>query len=509
MTTPSDLTRGTIFQSNNFGLFAVLKYNNKNEVQIVFLNTLHVGVYRAQAVRKGKVKDHSLSIIKGKTYPSNNFGDVKVIAVKNSREVEVEFLDTQHRHTVRAAHLLAGNIKDNSLLITVGYIYPSNNYGLFEVIEVINFSLIKIRFLETGGVASVRGDHIKTGSVKDPSKNTITVGDLFLTNQHGEIEILEVGRHKIKVKFLNTDSIRVTYRNQIKLGEVRDLTVDITPEDMIQGHMHKANNGDFMRVIRYGSADDVDVEFLSTGYIYKSTKAKQVRDGSVQDKSLWMQVGEVYNSNRCGKMEVINYEGSSNVTVLFLDSKTVVNTQASRIRIGEVVDPTVDQTPVDMNIGSRFFHDELGEYAVEEYQSSDHVLIRFMETNTTKVQTSTQVRTKVVSDPTRPSIHGFDKTKPANLYLVHWFGLGNEYLKFGITNRAAEERIRQQNRVTQLNYQILNVYHFETGFEALKVEDLIKSQFECCACPKLIFPDGYTETMQIEFYDSVVKLIEK
>jgi hypothetical protein len=519
---PQDLIRGSVHESNNFGSVAVLSYRSKTEVQVVFLETLHVDIFRAQAIRAGKIKDHSHSVLPGKVYQSKNFGSIEVIESSSSRQIRVRFLNTGHIDIFRADHIKNGNIKDNSLLITEGDIYTSNNYGLVEVKKVHNHSKIEIIFLETNTLSQARGDHIKTGSVRDPSleaiharrtsstnkaQSVIKCGDILSSNSNGDFEILEISRHQVKIRFTQSGYETSCYKSQIKKGEVRDHSIDHTPDDMAVGALHVTNSGDIVKVLRYGGADDVDIEFKSTGYIYKSTRAKQVRDGAVQDRSLLMQVGEIYDSNRCGKIKVIQYKNSSNVIVEFLNTGEIVLSQASRIRIGEVVDPTVDHTPRDMINGTSFFHSELGEYVVEGYVNSDNVTIRFIVTDGISIQTSTQVRSKKVSDPMRPSAYGFNMSKPANLYLVHWSGLGRNYLKFGITNRVVMERVAEQARRSDLDWELVNVYHYNSGVDAFNLEQKIKNTFDCGICPKELLPDGFSETLDFEALNDVIKLI--
>lgn len=91
---------------------------------------------------------------------------------------------------------------------------------------------------------------------------------------------------------------------------------------------------------------------------------------------------------------------------------------------------------------------------------------------------------------------GFDPTKPANLYIVRWYGFGKSYLKFGITNREVSSRIKEQKRRSKLDYDVLNVYNNEDGYKIQKVENRLKSEFICGICPKDWLSCGYTESIE-------------
>ena len=91
---------------------------------------------------------------------------------------------------------------------------------------------------------------------------------------------------------------------------------------------------------------------------------------------------------------------------------------------------------------------------------------------------------------------GFSKHKAGTFYLVRWFGFGNSYLKYGITNRQYTKRIGAQKGTTKLEYEVLSVYFHEDGHIVSDVENKIKSLFTESACPKDLLPDGYTETVE-------------
>lgn len=93
------------------------------------------------------------------------------------------------------------------------------------------------------------------------------------------------------------------------------------------------------------------------------------------------------------------------------------------------------------------------------------------------------------------SSSGFNTSKPAHLYIVRWYGFGESYIKFGITNKSVQTRIKQQSRSAKLDYEILHTFHNESGQSIWDCEKVIKKSMQTRECPKELLPDGYTETV--------------
>jgi hypothetical protein len=95
------------------------------------------------------------------------------------------------------------------------------------------------------------------------------------------------------------------------------------------------------------------------------------------------------------------------------------------------------------------------------------------------------------------NVYGFDKTKPAHIYLCKWYGFGEEYWKVGITNRDYLERINEQYKVSKLDYKTTSVYYCSKGEVVAEIENTLLGMYKDLrnACPKDWLPDGYTESM--------------
>lgn len=91
---------------------------------------------------------------------------------------------------------------------------------------------------------------------------------------------------------------------------------------------------------------------------------------------------------------------------------------------------------------------------------------------------------------------GFSPDKPASFYIVEWYGYGETYLKYGITNKTVLKRVKQQARKAHLDYKILHTFYHESGQAVLDVENKVKGLYgRDGVCPKRWLPDGFTETV--------------
>lgn len=101
---------------------------------------------------------------------------------------------------------------------------------------------------------------------------------------------------------------------------------------------------------------------------------------------------------------------------------------------------------------------------------------------------------------------GFNLSKTASLYIVEWYSDCDKFIKFGITNNEIIKRVKQQKRkAPSLDFRVIAEYSFQTGEEALILEDKIKEYFTCGVVRKEIFEDGFTETIN---YKDLPKLLD-
>ncbi|OEC41382.1 hypothetical protein A9G49_20960 [Aeromonas sp. ANP5] len=95
--------------------------------------------------------------------------------------------------------------------------------------------------------------------------------------------------------------------------------------------------------------------------------------------------------------------------------------------------------------------------------------------------------------------------------MVHWHKADHEFLKYGITNKG-EQRITQQMNSTDYTPTILYFPTFSDGNVAAELErecDARRNELYGCkgVVSKEDFPDGYTETMNVDQYDWINELV--
>ena len=104
---------------------------------------------------------------------------------------------------------------------------------------------------------------------------------------------------------------------------------------------------------------------------------------------------------------------------------------------------------------------------------------------------------------------GFNYGKAAVCYTAIWDKDGDSFIKVGITNRDPEIRFEEQRKSGEYNLVSYKVYHFDMGYEAKKMEDLILSRYPRKTNEiRFKFEDGKTEIIDIKYYDELTKLLE-
>ena len=83
------------------------------------------------------------------------------------------------------------------------------------------------------------------------------------------------------------------------------------------------------------------------------------------------------------------------------------------------------------------------------------------------------------------------------------------YIKFGITNKTAQERLDQIVSTSKMDYYLIDDFFSGNGWLIKDVEKEIKKSFECKVCPKELLPDGWTETVAIRELDKLLSFLKQ
>lgn len=104
---------------------------------------------------------------------------------------------------------------------------------------------------------------------------------------------------------------------------------------------------------------------------------------------------------------------------------------------------------------------------------------------------------------------GYNPRKQGRFYIVRWFGEGYEFLKFGITNKTVQQRVKEQAAETFLEFEVLYDFLFQDGSIPREIESKALSSMNTKVVEKDVLPYGYTETCHIEDIDELLMLVKQ
>ncbi|EJI9863554.1 hypothetical protein NF188_001060 [Salmonella enterica] len=106
--------------------------------------------------------------------------------------------------------------------------------------------------------------------------------------------------------------------------------------------------------------------------------------------------------------------------------------------------------------------------------------------------------------------YGFQKDKPGYFYIQKLSGCGVDAFKFGITNRNVDTRVHEQSRSSKIDHELIFFHHFGYGKQAMYIEKLVKEKFKNVSgvVSKEAMPDGYTETISLEYLPVVLSNVK-
>ena len=105
--------------------------------------------------------------------------------------------------------------------------------------------------------------------------------------------------------------------------------------------------------------------------------------------------------------------------------------------------------------------------------------------------------------------YGFKRAEKGRFYVTRFTDAEGSYLKYGITNRGANDRAMSQRREGRKKYEILMEHEFD-GETCLEIERLTRKTLGGNFCSKDRKPDGYTETLEDSAFNltSIERIVE-
>lgn len=163
------------------------------------------------------------------------------------------------------------------------------------------------------------------------------VGAVVFTRNHGNAVVIEyLNKQNIKIRFDNTGHEQFTTSGQIKSGLIRDRSVNCSSIKV--GDVLQSNHCGKCTVLEYNGARNILVRFESG--IEKVFSSSQLNDGNMSDK-IWkvVQVGDVFSTNSSGDVEVLEILPKSKFLVKFSDGNTKICSR-SALEAGAVLNGT-------------------------------------------------------------------------------------------------------------------------------------------------------------------------
>lgn len=157
-----------------YGKYKIVEILPYNMCKILFLNTNNSKEIRIEKAIKGEVFDELADRLKKDSiWKSNTCGNFKIVryvdTISAGERYEVEFLNTKYRNIFLKNNIKKGKINDNSLTtLKIGDIFKTNNCGELEIIEYIEKNIYRYKFLRTGYINKAQKYLIELGELKDP-----------------------------------------------------------------------------------------------------------------------------------------------------------------------------------------------------------------------------------------------------------------------------------------------------------------------------------------------------
>ncbi len=207
----------------------------------------------------------------GETRIMKNGVEATIIAYRGARDIDIEFADKERhiRKRVKYYHFMNGKVASYALDDKVNYIGQRNqmkNGDWATIIEYNGTMNIRIQFDDTTEVDTQYGA-FKRGLVQ---KNKKTHHDKSRIGEHlkaknGQMMTIIAYRisNDIDVQFDDGTIVEHVTYGRFKSGSIKNPSTPIMPTAKLEriGEKNRNNDGKWMKIIKYRSCVDMDVEF--------------------------------------------------------------------------------------------------------------------------------------------------------------------------------------------------------------------------------------------------------
>ena len=204
----------------------------------------------------------------------------------------------------------------------VGYRFVNKQGYSAEIVWYRHNKSIDIKFDDCDQILTTTGLYIKAGLPLHPVNGKPQVGDQYPCKDGDTVEIVEVvSTTKIRCKWLSDGEEKWTSLSSLKSG------VNKHPNNWKykKGDLVKTKNNGVVEVLEYRSAIDILICFDNGEE--KSVTAQDLRVGHARPDSKFVsRVGHKFTTNSGWNGEVVEWNNSSNVKVLWQDGSESIET---------------------------------------------------------------------------------------------------------------------------------------------------------------------------------------
>lgn len=349
------------YKLNNQGIgMTIIAYRNCDDIDIQFDDGVILKhCYYSNFVKGRAVHPNHKSRV-GETNKNNQGHIMTIIEYKSHLDITVQFEDgtiVKNRHYKSFKNGLIGHPKTKCGKIDrTGEIGIANNGERIKIIQYNNINDIIVEF-ENGQRVNTTYNSFKKGTAgaKNGNINRIPKSNIAeqAKNRLGEVAQDKYGHTMKIIRYNSSSDIDVQFdsgyiaKNTSYDSFLRKNIAYRSKEDIIQDRLNKIvkhKNGQNMKIISYRGHNDIDVQF-EDGSIAKHKKYDCFIKGNIQHpkiaEEITNRVGKVSTANNGMKMKIIAYKNASDIDIQFEDGTIVQHKVYRAFLTGEISHPTI------------------------------------------------------------------------------------------------------------------------------------------------------------------------
>lgn len=343
---------------SNCGMnMTIIRYGGTQDIDVQFEDNTIIKNKTYENFIKGAIINPKCMI--GKENTNTQGLKMKIIAYRSNRDIDVEFEDGVIVTNKGYGHFCRGGIKNpkvnndtkstrNMTPIKIGEVSTNKNGLKMKIIAARKRDDIDIEFEDGVIKKHVNYKRFLAGSIRYKSyeeEHKERLGKKVLANNGLMAEIIEYrNSHDIDIKFENGVILKhKQYKHFIK-GKIGNDNIRLSTEKF--GEEAINFDGRKMKIIRYGSLSDIDIEF-EDGEILEHIEYEKFERGTINFSYIAVKVGEQCRNNKGYLMTLIRYNNYYDIDVQFEDGTIVYNRQYNEFKYGSLRHPNQSKIVIE------------------------------------------------------------------------------------------------------------------------------------------------------------------